>query len=365
MTPSNVAPMIPALQQTAENLLNRLQTSHDDEQQLWNMHEICTEFTLDVATKQIIGMTVEEDQLSVFRQALSDWIGLLFAGADTEKGWNAREFMVRKIEARIDELKENDGSALAAMVFSRDDDDDDDDADDESNTKKNKNSRRLSKDQIIENTLLLILAGSETSAGTLTLCMLLLGLKPEKYTKLVQEQESVLKQYGNALSNEALESGMPYADAVVREALRIRPIVGGSMRGTKKTVVIDGKQIPAGWNIAYDRYLTHLLDPITYQPDESNMDVKKGFQPERWLDESTKPSEFIPFGIGPRYCLGADLAMAEMKVFLATVARRLPSLQLTNPSSEDIVWKEKCIIPVPKDGVIVDASKVREPQTVA
>lgn len=46
---------------------------------------------------------------------------------------------------------------------------------------------------------------------------------------------------------------------------------------------------------------THSLDPAVQLPDGSHMDVVKGFKPERWLDEATKPTEYMPFGYGPRY----------------------------------------------------------------
>jgi hypothetical protein len=46
---------------------------------------------------------------------------------------------------------------------------------------------------------------------------------------------------------------------------------------------------------------THSLDPAVQLPDGSHMDVARGFKPERWLDEATKPTEYMPFGYGPRY----------------------------------------------------------------
>lgn len=84
------------------------------------------------------------------------------------------------------------------------------------------------------------------------------------------------------------------------------------------------------------------------------MDVKDGFQPERWLDEATRPTtDFIPMGAGPRYCLGSGLAYTEMKVFLATLARRMDFALADDAlkTSQDVEWKRMSIIPLPKDGV--------------
>lgn len=344
MTPSNVAKMIPAIQSTAEGVL--VVSSENS----WKMHDICTDFTLDLAVNSIIGLELGAAEIPVFRQALSDWMEGIFL-ADATKALVSRVYMVNKIEAHIENLRKESGaydskanqSALSTMVF----------ATDEAN-----GHSRLTNDQIIDNTLLLILAGTDTSAGTLTMLMFILGLHPKVYAQVVQEQQKIIKKHGTVLSKELLDTQhMPYLEAVIKEALRIRPVVGGSMGGAKETIILGGKQVPAGSFLGYDRFLTHLLDPITFQEDESHMDVKEGFQPERWLDAKTKPIEYIPFGIGPRFCLGSELAMTEMKIFLAVLGRRLPEVKLLEPRlGQPIEWKEKCLVPVPKNGVIVDSS---------
>ena len=64
------------------------------------------------------------------------------------------------------------------------------------------------------------------------------------------------------------------------------------------------------------------------------MDVHTGFVPERWLNPETTPTDFIPFGAGPRYCLGANLATLEIKVFLAVFARRVAAFQLLGENTK-------------------------------
>jgi cytochrome P450 len=87
------------------------------------------------------------------------------------------------------------------------------------------------------------------------------------------------------------------------------------------------------------------------------MDLVKGFKPTRWMDETARPGqEFIPFGVGPRYCLGADLALVEVKIFLAMLARSILKFDLVYPkvtASNEIAWREKALIPVPDKGVII------------
>ena len=66
---------------------------------------------------------------------------------------------------------------------------------------------------------------------------------------------------------------------------------------------------------------THWNDAKVYKEDDSHMDLRHGFKPERWLDESTQPLNWMPFGSGGRRCIGERLAYAEMKIFLSMLAR--------------------------------------------
>jgi cytochrome P450 len=325
--------MVPALQNIAESVLEQHTQSPTME-----MEDVCTSFALDVAWRLIIGLQ-DMDQILVFRYHVKAWLKGIYSG--TNDDWQeSRQFLVNQIENKLQYLEQNgpDESTVSGMLFATED-----------------NERKATKEEIIDNVLLLILAGTETSAATLTNCMLLVGLRPDAWQKVVQEQQQMIGKHGPQLSYEALENDCRYADGVVRESLRIKPTTGGSMRGTASKIIVDGHQIPAGWGITYDRYLTHLLDPISREKYDLHMDVRKGFRPERWLDETTRPGqEFLPFGVGPRYCLGAELAMCEMKVFLAILARQMPSFDMIYPAiDERIRWRQKAIIPIPEKGILL------------
>lgn len=331
--PHRVRDMIPALQKIAESVLEN--HFHSPTMQ---MEDVCSSFALDVAWRLIIGLQ-DMDRISAFRYHVKTWLKGIYSGTSTD--WQkSREFLVEQIERKLLHLEQNgpDESTVSGMLFATEE-----------------NDRKATKEEIIDNILLLILAGTETSAATLTNCMLLVGFRPDSWENVVQEQQRVIEKYGPHLSYEALESDCLYVDGVVRESLRIKPTTGGSMRGTVSTLIVDGYQIPAGWGITYDRYLTHLLDPVSRQEGDLHMDVRKGFQPERWLDENTRPGqEFLPFGVGPRYCLGSELAMCEMKVFLSILARQMPSFDMIYPANDkNIRWRQKAIIPIPEKGVIV------------
>ena len=341
MTPESIEKAIPVLQKTTTEQIDKLLES-----QTAAMEDVCTNFTLDIAWRQILGLNLDEAEIPRFHDTVNDWIGgilnprvMFLPGVRFTKAGRAHAYLVSQIEKKIDELDSNgpDGSTLSAMLFAKD----------------SEQNKRLSRQQIIDNSLLLILAGSETSASTLTDAMLLLGLHPEVYQKLKEEQRALAARYGDTLTREQLDKECPYLEAVIKETMRIKPLAGGGAnRAVLETLVVDGMQIPKGYGVAFNIPLTHALDPTVRQPDGSHMDVVKGFKPERWLSSATRPSEFVPFGYGPRYCLGANLAMAEMKVFLASFARRV-DFDLVNMTKEKVTWKKSSIIPKPEDGAVI------------
>lgn len=203
---------------------------------------------------------------------------------------------------------------------------------------------------------LLIIAGSENSAGTLTLALLLLGLHPKKYEQLVQEQKQVVQRHGAKLTPAIIEKEeCPYLDAVMKETLRMGPVTAGFPRSIKETVVVDGVQIPKDWAVMTTYRLTHQLDPSVREPDDAHMNPYTGFKPERWFQTETEPSEWIPFGVGPRFCLGYHLTMMQMKVFLAEFARSVESYDLVNYCDNEttVKWNPRTMVPRPSDGVMI------------
>jgi len=339
-----VADAIPLLQQTAQDEVQQLIQQGSNHTAVC-MEDVCHQFTLNVAWRQILGLQLDEAEVPIFLDNVRDWLTGLFSPASMDKSMAARVYLVSLIEDRMAELERNgpDGSTLGKMLFATD-------------TEGEDTPRRLTRDQVIDNSLLLILAGSDTSAGTLTAALFSMGLHPSVWNNVVREQQELVARDGAALDKEQLDSKMPYLDAVVKETMRLFPIIGGSARATKETIIVDGEyQVPKNWAVLYDRWLTHRQDTVTFCDDGSHMDPVLGFQPERWLDDTTRPtSEYIPFGAGPRYCLGAELSLAEMKTFLAIMARNLDyELVHSREDGNAIEWKTQSLFQIPADGVAV------------
>jgi cytochrome P450 len=351
LTPARVSEAVPVLQEAADVAVDKMLAIQDVDGKV-TMEKICTDFTLDVAWRQILGLNLSEEEIPEFEKEVETWsTGImskraLFGLSRFSPGYKARENIIEKIVERIESLERNgpDASNLSGMLFAKDEEDP---------------TKTLSREEIIDNALILIFAGSETSASTLTNAMLFCGLNRRTWDKLVAEQMKMKEKYGDVLTKQSLDDECPYLDAVIKESLRLRAVSGGMPRKVAKTLVIDGKQIPKGWFVDPQLGITHENDPKTKRMAISNVDPYQGFVPERWLDPKTAPdTDFVPFGAGPRFCLGYQLALCEMKVFLATIARKI-DYKLIKEYDGAVEWDTKMsVIPQPADGVEISVREV-------
>jgi cytochrome P450 len=384
LTPAAVGAAASTLQTAAEEQVTRILAQNGNK---IKFSQVCTDYTLDLAWRQILGLQISSDEeVSIFEKNVATWIeGILSlrvlfkVAVKSSPGYYAQEKVISKIEERIDQLLESgpdNKSTLSGMVFAMDDEDNDNDNNDDASSKKKMTNKRLSRKEIIDNALILIFAGSETSASILTNAMMFLGLHPTVWKKLVEEQKQLQQIHGDdVLTTQILDvSSAPFLDAVLKETLRMRTIVGGIPRKTMTDIEVDGVTIPKGWLVDPSLLLTHEEDPSTKLPNAEHLDAIKGFHPERWLlsddnnedeDEYKEPSSdwYVPYGSGPRYCLGKNLAQAEMKIFLATMARKIdfPRLDMipkdiSMDNKDDyfsVEWNTgQSVIPTANDGVL-------------
>ena len=107
------------------------------------------------------------------------------------------------------------------------------------------------------------------------------------------------------------EDDNDYMDALIRESLRSRPPLVDAVRATTAPVTLAGRDIPAGAIIMVSIPLVHHREDVYPAPE--------AFSPQRFLEHRPGPSEWVPFGGGPRRCLGAHLAVLEMTKVIAAV----------------------------------------------
>mmetsp|Transcript_18986 Transcript_18986/g.28318 ORF Transcript_18986/g.28318 Transcript_18986/m.28318 type:complete len:594 (-) Transcript_18986:113-1894(-) len=349
MTTSAITAAFPTLQAAANDQIDRVLRAKEIE-----MENVFNDFTLDIAWKQILGLDLkDEEEILEFHKQTKIWtesamdmwliipIKIPFLMTLT-RGGRSRTYLVKKVEEKLKQLDENgpDGSTLSKLYFARGED----------------GKSKLTRTQVIHNALILIFAGSETSASTLTVATLCLSLHPDVWEMMKEEQTKLQSEFGETLNPEILDArNAPYLDAFIKETMRLRPVEAGEMRQLGGTVEVEGKQLPRGWFAIFNVKQTHLNDPVTYLEDESHMDIRAGFKPERWLDEATKPSEYMPWGEGRRRCVGERLALAEMKIFLSLLARRIPDFEPINKigPKDAPLWKTNTLMARPLDGMAI------------
>jgi cytochrome P450 len=180
-------------------------------------------------------------------------------------------------------------------------------------------------DQAVRDQLLtLMIAGHDTSTASLAWTLYLLGRHPEALARAQAEVDSVLA--GEAPAVERL-SELVYLEQVFWEALRLYPPIHIGNRLAATDLEIGGYEIKAGTRVMYSIYLAHRSEQIWDEPLR--------FWPERFAKErrgTRPPLSYVPFGGGPRNCIGAGFAQVEAKVVLARVLQTF-DLQLV---SEDV-----------------------------
>jgi cytochrome P450 len=162
--------------------------------------------------------------------------------------------------------------------------------------------------------LTLFLAGHETTSNALTWTFYLLSKHPEVEQKLSAELSRVLG--GRLPSFEDLES-LPYTEQVLKEAMRLYPPAYMVARRAIEDTRIGGYPVAKGSDVVLWIYLTHRHPDIYREP--------LVFRPERFSkeEEAKLPRlSYLPFGAGPRTCIGKHFAMVEGRLMLAIFARR-------------------------------------------
>ncbi|XP_053692438.1 probable cytochrome P450 12a5, mitochondrial [Sabethes cyaneus] len=167
----------------------------------------------------------------------------------------------------------------------------------------------------------MLLAGVDTTTSGTTGILYCLARNPEKQEKLRQELRTILPKKDSPLTPENMRN-MPYLRACIKEGLRLCPPITGTARGVGRNIVLQGYQIPKGTNVA--------MAAMTLLQEDKYYERAKEFLPERWLNQesvvsstrkNSHPFVYIPFGFGPRACVGKRMAMMEMEIILARITR--------------------------------------------
>lgn len=173
-------------------------------------------------------------------------------------------------------------------------------------------SKALSEDEALAQCVLFFLAGHDTTSSVLSYAVYLLALNPEVQAKLRKEVDECIAAHGKEPSLDAV-SKLPYLHCVVSETLRMYPPAPRLERSTYEDYVLgdSGIRVPKGCVIGIPVYAMHH-DPEFFPNPET-------FDPDRFSEEnvgSIRPYSYLPFGAGPRNCIGMRFALQAVKLSL-------------------------------------------------
>jgi cytochrome P450 len=195
----------------------------------------------------------------------------------------------------------------------------------------------MSDREIRDELLTLLIAGHETTATALSWTFERLLRNPEAH--------AVCREHVELHRSEERAFASGYLDAVIRETLRQRPVLPITARKLTKPITAGEWTFPKGWTLMPCMYLLQNDAEVYPEPET--------FDPERFLRADGPSSRvWLPFGAGPRHCIGSSLAMMATGVILRTVLERV-ELEPDRPEGEKIVRRNFTLGPERGARVIV------------
>jgi cytochrome P450 len=295
------------------------------------------EITLEVILRTVIGAT-DPGRLAALREVmprllnLGSWATLAIANPDLQRRRPWR-YVRRRIE-QADRLVYADPNlaertdVLAMLVRASDD-----------------NDRTMTDSELRDQLMTLLTAGHDTTATALSWALERLIRHPDTLDKAVRAADA------SAAGDPA---GDAYLDAIAKETLRIRPVVFDVGRVLTQPVELAGYRLPTGVMVCPGIGLVHSSAEHYHDPDR--------FDPDRMLGATPGPTTWLPFGGGNRRCLGATFALAEMRVVLREVLRRV---ELSTSTAVGERQKVKHVVLVPNRGARICVRAARDTVTAS
>lgn len=276
-----------------------------------DVHKHFNELTMDIATKALFGTEISKEKTDIilagFKTMLSELVrrssGVSLpmwvpspANNQLKKAIQQQTDIVVEI---INERIANPGHTMLDLLLQ---------------AKDHETGEAMNMQQLVDEVKVFFVAGTETSANTLTWVLYTLSQHPEAAQKLRHEVDQVLQGEAPTLTN--LEQ-LSYLDQVIKESMRLYPPAWVSSRTNENDDVLAGYQVPAGSNVFYSAYMLHRNPCYWEQP--------LSFIPERFAPENISKEQlqaFVPFGAGPRKCIGDRFALMEIKLVLIKLMQK-------------------------------------------
>src|SRR4051794_16420202 len=284
--------------------------------------------TLEVIVRTVFGVeqSGDIDRLARVLDRTIDWgtdpvtaLGLFFLGPESKvtervarhKLAEADELVYRQIRRRREEGGLDQRTDILSLLLQA----------------RHEDGAPMSDEELRDELMTLLVAGHETTATALAWTIERVVRHPQVLRRLTDDPEDD-----------------EYVDAVVKEALRLRPILPIVARRLQEPMEVAGRLIPAGATLAPCIWLVHRRPDVYPEPER--------FQPERFLGQPAGTYTWIPFGGGVRRCLGASFALFEMQQVLAAIT---PAVQLFPAEPQDERVRRRAITLTPEKGTRVIA----------
>ncbi|KAJ3174767.1 hypothetical protein HDU87_006883 [Geranomyces variabilis] len=253
---------------------------------------------------------------SVRRAPLPGFLWKLIFGPSGERRWRdhiayvrseVRNIMMKRTGADSDSAEQAPREGVAADVA--------DVLDRLLAENKKEGGKRLSDEEVIDEVLMFFLAGHETTANTLVWTLLKLTEYPAIAAKLRAELDTVLGPGDSHASYDDLQT-LPYLAQVIKEVMRVHPVAATIPRQLLADTHIGGYFVGKGTIVNLNVTQIHVSRAV-YGPDAHV------FRPERWEDGwAPEPGGYVPFGHGPKGCIGEKLALMELKAILSRIVKK-------------------------------------------
>jgi cytochrome P450 len=191
----------------------------------------------------------------------------------------------------------------------------------------------LTDQELRDELITILLAGHETTATSIGWA----------FERLLRTRPALERLTAEVKAGETSD----YIEAVIKETLRVRPVVTEVFRAPAEPTELGGYRFEPGTQLAASIFLVQY-DPALYPPDP------QAFRPERFLEGAPEPYTWVPFGGGVRRCLGAAFAQLEMKIVISAVLARA-RLRAPRARSEKARFRGITVVPSRGGEAIVES----------
>lgn len=309
----NIDKMIPIVREEIDNLKNRWEVICKQKKEIDLCYEMNT-LALRIAAKAFFRTTISEEEIEYLSEDVKDvqkffsinTAKLKYLPFDFNPHFkNVRKRIDQTLYRLIEKGKNNihceHDSILSGII----------------NSEKNKGIA-LSDKEIRDHALSFFLAGHETTANALSYALYNLNKHPHWADIIKKEEERVHESIINTSEIKMIPEYLPQTHLFINESMRLFPVAWGIPREAKKDDIIG--------NVAIKKGVRIMTCPFALHRDSRFWPKAQDFLPERFMHNSIlrakNNSAFLPFGLGPRNCIGKKLAMMEIPLILAEINRQ-------------------------------------------